>query len=417
MYYYLVRKMRKRIEYQHTLRNGLRIVNIQDDSDILMMGFAIGVGARDENTREYGMAHLLEHMLFKGTKKRSSLNIINRIETIGGDFNAYTTKEDTFVYISLPKDYAFRGINMLCDIVSNSQFPDEELAKEKVVIKDEINTYRDSPSELIFDEIENQVFAKSPIGHFILGSERSLDFISRDALMRFYKKHYRADNMVLFILGKIDFDKTVSQVEYLLSDLSISTDYIRKKSDLSINPTHIIHRKSTFQHHYLLATKAYDMKDSRKDALSILSNILGGNSMNSRLNLSLRERNGLVYNVDSAYTAFTDTGIFSINFACAKENSAKALDLVYKELDDIRHNSISAKSLDIAKRQQKGHLMMAMDNRENVFLALGKNYLYHNKFDTMEQIFDRIDRVTIDDISNVAQEIFNKDNFYTLLYK
>lgn len=396
-------------------KNGMRIIHKKDNSLITMIGIAIGVGSRDETIHEHGVAHCIEHMLFKGTRKRNSTQIINRIESIGGELNAYTSKEETIVYASVPKEFSFRAIDILFDIVTNSKFPEEELKKEKTVILDEINIYKDSPSELIYDEYENMLFKSSSIGHYILGTEKSVKNINYKKLNNFYKKYYYTENMVLFIYGDIDFDKVKDMIDYHSTTTSqnIPTKRISTDKDFIF---HKVKRKGTYQSHIVLGKKAYSMYDDRKNALSLLTNILGGNSMNSRLNFILREKFGLVYNIEASYTPYTDTGIFTINLGTSKENKKNAIFLIKEELSNIIEYGLSENEIEKAKIQQKGQLKLAIDNRENIFLSMGKTFLYFDKILTTNSLFEKIDRISVEEVNAVAKEILDWDTMSSLIY-
>ena len=402
----------------YKLNNGLRIVYKEDRNALVtMIGYAVRVGSRNESQREHGIAHCLEHMLFKGTKKRSNINIINRIESVGGELNAYTTKEETVIYAFVPKEYGFRTVNILTDIVTNSVFPKTELEKEKVVIIDEIDSYKDSPSEQIYDDFENMLFSKSNLGHYILGTEKSVNSITSDSLMKFFKKHYQPNNMVLFLHGNIDFSLVISQVEYLFSSSYPSFTHNVINCNHNTNAVARIRNKKTHQNHIILGRTAYSMYDDRKNTLSLLTNILGGNSMNSRLNMLLREQEGLVYSIDAMYTQYSDTGIFNISWGCAKENTRKTIDIINSELLYLSSNGITEDELNKAKIQQKGQLKLVADSRESMFLSMGKSVLYFDKVYTVEEMFSKIDSIKIEDINGVAREILNPQSMSRLIYR
>lgn len=403
----------------HKLNNGLRVVYKKDSNAIVtMVGYIVRVGSRNESSMEYGIAHCLEHMLFKGTKKRSNINIINRIEAIGGELNAYTTKEETVIYSVVPKEFSFRAVNILTDIVTNSVFPESELEKEKIVIIDEINSYKDSPSEQIYDDFENILFANSKLGHYILGSEKSVRNVTSYKLNKFYKKYYRPDNMLLFICGNVEFDQILSQLEYMFKDsicpinnlIFDANQYTQKNVSKTRN-------KKTHQNHITMGRIAYSMYDDRKNALSLLTNILGGNSMNSRLNMLLREKEGLVYDVYASYVQYSDTGLFNISWGCAKENTQRTLDIIENELTQLSTIGISKEELIKAKIQQKGQLKLAVDSRENLFLSLGKSSLYFDKAYSLDDLFPKIDSITLEEINAVAKEILDPKSMSRLIYR
>ncbi len=413
------------MKYQiHTTKSGLQLVYKEEDSPVTYAGFGIKVGSRHEKPRSHGIAHFVEHMLFKGTKSHNSLQIIRRMEEVGAELNAFTEKEATFVYSILPQQHFRRAFNLLADIVRNSYFPEEELKKEKEVIIDEINSYRDSPSELIFDEFENILFKSHPLGHNILGSEGSVSNISSAMGRRFMDEHYRADKMIFFVQGKIDFLELVEQAEYHFDKnctTPISNCSIGGSGSLEIPkriefPMQVRRRRNTYQRHLLIGTYAYSMHDKRRTTLTLLNNILGGPAMNSRLNLSLRENNGLVYNVESNYIPYSDTGLLNIYLGTAPRNVEKAIGLVHEELDKLCQTKLSENELIKAKRQLKGQLCVSSDSRESCFIALGKSIMNYGKYDSQETIFKRIDQICSEEIQAVAQDLLCPDKLLTLTY-
>lgn len=381
------------------------------------MGFAVRVGTRDETLASYGLAHLVEHMLFKGTYRRSSTNIINRAEEVGAELNAYTTKEETFIYAALPSQYWKRIFNLLADVVLHSRFPEEELEKEKVVIIDEINSYKDSPCELIYDEFENMLFKKTPLGHNILGSEQSVRRISSRMGRNFMKKYYRPDNMIFFLSGDVDEQELIRLAEETFQGIDCS-EPIEHSPIVSehYTPTLKRKRKDTYQYHVLMGNTAYSMHQPERIGLSLLLNILGGPGMNSKLNMALRERNGLVYNVESVYTAYSDGGMLSIYYACARENAEKARTLVEEELRKLIDSPIGEDELMSAKRQVKGQLLIAEDSRENATLSFAKSILHYGKQDSLDSILKRIDNLKSSDLQDLARKKLQPSDMTTLIY-
>ena len=341
--------------FSHILPNGLRIVHLPSASPVSYCGFAVNAGTRDEEMDEFGLAHFVEHMIFKGTEKRKSWHILNRMENVGGELNAYTTKEETFVYSIFMEEHFRRAFELLSDLVFHSQFPEQEIEKEVDVILDEINSYEDSPSELIFDEFENLLFDGHALGHNILGDEQSLLGFGSESGKSFMRRFYAPENMVFFSMGRIPFKKIVQMAESTLSDID--------------------------QAHVLIGGRAYSMHDEKRLPLFLLNNLLGGPGMNNRLNVSLREKNGLVYNVESNVTSYTDTGLASIYFGTDPKNKEKAIRLVYKELAKLREVKLTATQLAAAKKQVIGQLGVSGDNREGLFLGLGKSFLHYNRYD------------------------------------
>ncbi|MCD8264729.1 MAG: insulinase family protein [Tannerellaceae bacterium] len=402
--------------FSHTLPNGLRIIHLVVDSPVSYCGFAINAGARDEQPHECGLAHFVEHMLFKGTSKRKSWHILNRMENVGGELNAYTTKEDTFVYSVFMEEHYNRAFELLADLVFNSQFPQPEIEKEIDVILDEISSYEDSPSELIFDEFENLVFAGHPLGHHILGSEQTLENFTSASGRSFVDRFYTPANMVFFSMGRKDFDKIIKLAEKYVSCYPKSNLIKDRKKPAVILPVNKQVEKDTHQTHVLLGGRGYSMHDERRISLFLLNNMLGGPGMNSRLNLALRERHGLAYNVEANLTSYTDSGLATIYFGTDPKNMKKALRLVNNELDRFCSSLLSPAYFAAAKKQVKGQLGVASDNKEGLFLGLGKSFLQYNRYDTLEEMFAKIDTITVTDIRKAAIDIFSPDKLFSLIY-
>ncbi len=401
---------------------GLKYVYRQLSSEVVYLGYAIKVGTRHESLKQQGIAHFIEHLLFKGTLQRSSKEIIQEIEGVGGELNAFTTKEETIIYCIAPKEYCARAIDLLTDIVQCSQFPEEELKKEKGVVIEEIYSYEDSPSELIFDEFENLLFRGHCLGHNILGTEASVQRLGRKHCLDFYQKYYRLDNMVFFAQGDFEESKLNNLLSESLTKYQVASNdkQISKQSCQNPEPNEVRQvqrRKGTHQAHILLGSLAYPQKDKRRLALSLLVNILGGGSLNSRLNTILREERGLVYQVEANYTAYSDTGIVTIYLACAKDVQKEAVRLVEKELDKLVQEPISEEQLALAKRQFIGQLTISTENREHIFLSMGKSFLHYNKVETFEELKKRIELISAEELHTIAREIFVKETFSRLIYK
>lgn len=400
----------------HTLSNGLRMIHLPANSPVSYCGFAINAGTRDEKSDEFGLAHFVEHMLFKGTEKRKSWHILNRMENVGGELNAYTTKEDTFVYSIFMEEHFGRAFELLTDLVFHSQFPGHEIEKEVDVILDEINSYKDSPSELIYDEFENLLFNGHALGHNILGDEASLlSFISASGLS-FTQRYYVPKNMVFFSMGRMDTKKIVRLAENTLGNIDFPMQANGRKAPDYILPQNKRIHKDTYQSHVLIGGRSYSMYDDKRVVLFLLNNLLGGPGMNSRLNLSLREKHGLVYNVESSITSYTDTGFASIYFGTDPKNTDKALSLVQKELKRLREDKLTTAQLAAAKKQLTGQIGVSGDNKESLFLGLGKSFLHYNRYDTIPEVLAKIERVTADDMLEVANEIFSPERLSSLIY-
>lgn len=403
--------------FSHILPNGLRIVHLPSDSPVSYCGFAVNAGTRDEEAHEFGLAHFVEHMLFKGTEKRKAFHILNRMENVGGELNAYTTKEETFVYSVFMEEHYARAFELMADLMFNSRFPEQEIEKEVDVIIDEINSYEDSPSELIFDEFENQLFDGHALGHNILGDEKSLLTFNSASGISFMQRFYAPENMVFFSMGRTDFRKILKWVEGTLSCISFPVAPRNRVAPGVIPPVLRQVHKETHQTHVLIGGRAYSMHDEKRLPLFLLNNILGGPGMNNRLNVSLREKHGLVYNVESNVTSYTDTGLASIYFGTDPKNRTKAIQLVYKELEKFRDVKLSASQLAAAKKQVIGQLGVSGDNKEGLFLGLGKSFLHYNRYENLPEVFAKVEKLTAEEILEVANEVFAPEDLFTLVYE
>lgn len=411
----------------YTLDNGLRIIHLPSDSKVVYCGYQINAGTRNEEPGEEGLAHFCEHVTFKGTERRKAWHILNCLESVGGDLNAYTNKEGTVYYSAILKEHIARAVDLLSDIVFHSVYPQAEIDKEVEVICDEIESYNDSPAELIYDEFENILFKGSPLGHNILGTaEQVRRFTTEDAL-RFTQKLYRPDNAIFFAYGDIDFKKLVKLIGRALAD-SVGN----KKSVSSVKSVGlenypsvgeeiagqtIVMQKNTHQAHVMIGTRAYDVNDDRRMPLYLLNNMLGGPGMNAKLNLALREHNGLVYTVESTMVSYGDTGTWSIYFGCDEHDVKRCLRLVRKELDKFMQKPLSDAQLKAAKKQIKGQIGVACDNRENFALDFGKSFLHYGWEKNVDRLYEQVDEITAAQIQAVAQELFDKDRLTTLIFK
>jgi predicted Zn-dependent peptidase len=399
-----------------TLKNGIKVVHQQVDSPVAHFGVIVNTGSRDELPDEQGMAHFIEHTLFKGTRSRKAYQIINRIEDVGGELNAYTTKEETAIYATFLNEYYARSVELISDIVLNASFPAKEIELEKEVVIEEINSYNDSPSELIYDEFEELIFNGHPIARNILGTPETVRAFNRNNIKQFIKKNYHTNQMVICSVGKLSPKKFEQLVIRYFEGLPEKNHAVPRLPFSGYKPGNIETTKDTFQSHCIVGAEAYHIDHPMRLPLVLLNNILGGSSMNSRLNMSLREKNGLVYNVEANYTPYTDTGIFTVYFGTERNNLYKANDLVMKEFKTLRSQKMNPKALVRAKRQLIGQLAIANENREDLLLTLGRSYLYFNKIDSLETLIAKIDGITDTDIYNVANEILRTENLSKLIF-
>lgn len=402
---------------QHTLSNGLRIIQVPSPTPVAYCGFAIDAGTRDETSGEQGMAHFVEHLIFKGTTKRKAWHILNRMERVGGDLNAFTNKEETIIYTAFLAEHFARAVELLADIVFHSTFPKNEIAKEVDVILDEIQSYEDSPSDLIFDDFENLIFKGHSLGRNILGDPNLLKTFGSDDALNWTRRFYKPSNMVFFFYGNVDFRHLVRCVEKYVGEIPDSKaeklyvplpDYLPERR--------VIHR-DTHQAHVMIGCRSYDAHNEKRTGLYLLNNILGGPGMNSRLNIALREHRGLVYSVESNLTSYTDTGVFSIYFGCDPKDVDTCLTLVEKELKRLCMARLTDSQLAATKKQIIGQIAVASDNFENLALDMGKTFLHYNRYESQEEVFQRIEALSADCLMEVANEIFDEHRRSVLIYQ
>ena len=408
----------------YTLDNGLRIIHLPSDSQVVYCGYQINAGTRNEEPGEEGLAHFCEHVTFKGTERRKAWHILNCLESVGGDLNAYTNKEGTVYYSAILKEHIARAVDLLSDIVFHSVYPQAEIDKEVEVICDEIESYNDSPAELIYDEFENILFKGSPLGHNILGTAEQVRAFKTEDALRFTQKLYRPDNAIFFAYGDIDFKKLVRLLQRALADDESVVNLAEEKLPKNypsvgdgIAGQTIVMQKNTHQAHVMIGTWAYDVNDDRRMPLYLLNNMLGGPGMNAKLNLALREHNGLVYTVESTMVSYGDTGTWSIYFGCDEHDVKRCLRLVRKELDKFMQKPLSDAQLKAAKKQIKGQIGVACDNRENFALDFGKSFLHYGWEKNVDRLYEQVDEITAAQIQAVAQELFDKNRLTTLIFK
>lgn len=403
-----------------TLANGLRVIHEPLAAQVVYCGYGIYAGTRDEMGGNEGLAHFCEHTTFKGTAHRSASNILNSLESVGGDLNAFTNKENTFYHAAVMKKDVARAVDLLTDLVFHATYPQNEIEKEVEVICDEIESYNDSPSELIYDEFDNLVFAGTPLGHNVLGTaERVRSFTTADAL-QFTAAHYRPGNMVFFLSGDVDFGWLVRRLERLTSDLPPSPLHVSTPQESRLpayEPQEIAVRRNTHQVHFITGCRTFSAFSNRKPALWLLTNILGGTGMNARLNLALRERNGLVYTVESFFGLYQDTGVWTTYFGCDESDLRKCRRLMRHEFDKLMDKPLSATALQTAKRQMYGQLGIAADNRESNILAVARLYLKYGWLKSIEWQREHIEAVTAEDIRQLAQDMLQEQHLTTLIFR
>lgn len=385
------------------------------DSEVVYCGYAINAGARHELAGEEGLAHFCEHMTFKGTETRSALQVINTLERLGGEMNAYTAKEETVYYAAVLKQHFRKAVELLTDIVFHSTYPQQEIEKEVEVVCDEIDSYRDSPADLIYDEFENKVFQGSSLGHNVLGTKESVRSFTTEDCLRFTRRQYLPGKMVFYVVGNMEFKQLINYLIRLLSKANSTGTYdhlpapVAQSSCKSKEVTTSYH-----QSHVMLGTTFSADIERWRIPLYIVNNILGGPAMNSRFNLSLRERRGLVYTVESLMTTYTDTIMWSVYFGSDKADANRCLRLIKSELQRLRRKPMTVSALNSAKRQLKGQVALAMENRENFAIDMAKQYLHRGTLRSNERLFKQIDAVTPDDIHQLLNEVLAEDKLIML---
>jgi len=423
--------------YTHTLDCGLRIISAPSPTDVVYCGIAVDVGTRDELPHESGLAHFTEHLTFKGTPRRRSWHILNRMETVGGDLNAYTGKEETVYYSTFLKEHFSRAIDLLIDITFSSTFPQHEMDKEVEVVIDEIESYNDTPSELIFDEFESMIFKGHPLGRNILGQAEVLRKMRSEDVQQFARRHYVPSKMVLFVYGNIPMSRIIREAEKAIGKVSgfqdskfqvsrVQPQNLRTSEphnlrtsvpqDLITGET-VTRQKDTHQAHVMIGTRGLSLQDPRHLSLYVLNNILGGPGMNSRLNLALRERNGLVYTVESSLTTYTDTGLWGVYFGCDPHDVKRCLHLVRKELQRLTDAPLTSSALAAYKRQIIGQLGISYDAFESVAIGMGKRYLHYGTIQSREKLIQQIQELTPEMLHQTAQDIFQQERLTTLIYQ
>ena len=412
--------------FYHNLPNGVQIVHRKTSSPVVYVGIMVGAGTRHELPSENGMAHYIEHCVFKGTEHYTARQIINHIEGIGGEINAYTTKEETTFYAATLRNHFRTTLHLLADMVLRPTFNKKETDKEVTVILDEIESYNDSPSELIYDDFENMIFEGSSLAMPILGTKKTLRRISKspDIALNWMQQHYRPERMVLFVLGNVTTQQVIAAAEKELlasspianSEASHSPQGVQYPIAAPAASNTRIYKRHTHQTHVMLGSYAYPIGHPKQLTMFLLNNILGGSSMSSRLYLSLREKYGLVYNIDSQAVPLSDTGYWNIYLACEPQYKDQCLELCHKELQTLRDLRLTSSQLQRALRQLEGQLAISAENQENNSLAMAKQMLYHHHAPAWQETFAKVLQITPAQLQEVANEVFAPEKIYTLLY-
>jgi predicted Zn-dependent peptidase len=401
---------------QHKLSNGIRLVHRLTYSQVAHCAITINVGSRDEQKNEEGIAHFIEHCLFKGTQKRKNFQILSRIDGVGGELNAFTTKEETCIYASFLNNYHERVLELFSDIVFHSIFPEKELEKEKIAVIDEINSYEDNPSELIFDEFDNLVFGRNGLGHYTLGTPKQVNEFTPDKIKQFIKRTFSTDSIVISTIGDIDFEKWVKLCEKYFGAVKTEAQPLHRTIPKNYKPKEKLVNRNTYQSHVLIGNVAYSYNNKNKITLSLLNNMVGGPAMNSRLNMKIREKFGFTYSIESNYTAYSDTGLFVVYAATDSKYIDKTIKLIRNELDFFANKELSPSALKFAKQQLIGQLAIQYESNQNEVISMGKSILNFDRIDSLRVTNKEIEKITSKQLVDVAQEIFQKESYSQLKY-
>jgi predicted Zn-dependent peptidase len=403
--------------YTYTLSNGIRVVHQPMAREVVHCGLLIGAGSRDEQKQEHGLAHFLEHCLFKGTSHRKTFHILSRLDAVGGELNAFTAKEETWIHASVLKHHLERAIELMADISFHATFPAREIEKEKAVILDEINSYLDSPADMVFEEYDQLFFGSHPLGRSILGSESSLGKFRQSHLRHFRTRIMHPDHLVFTCAGPADPKKLQYYLEKHFGVHRLERTPLRRRRHTPGPAVSRTVQKDIHQVHYVLGFPAYAYPDAKRPALTLISNILGGPGLNNRLSLNVREKYGFAYHIDATYAPFTDAGIFSVYLGTDRQHLRRSQALIWKELDAFRKKKLSDKTLREAKLQLSGQIALSQDNGNSTMFNLGKSLLLFDRIDTLEEVYARIDAITATEILEVANEIFDQNKMVELVYE
>ena len=399
------------------LPNGIRIIHKQiSNTKIAHVGIMLDIGSRDETPGEQGIAHFWEHMAFKGTKKRKSFHIINRLDSLGGELNAYTTREKICFYASVLDNHLDKAVELLADITFNSTFPEKEIEKERMVILEEMAMYRDTPEDAIQDDFDELVFHNHPLGSNILGTIETVNSFKQNDFKEFLKKNLNTERIILSSVGNYSAKKLKRMAEKYLQDVPHKNHTPERNYFTPTSPIVQTIEKPITQAHVALGRTSYSLKDEHRIPFFLLINILGGPSMNSRLNLSLREKHGFVYGIDASYTPYIETGSLAIYFATDPKNLKKSLRLIDKEFDLLKKNPLGHMQLHKAKQQLKGQLAMSEENNNAMMLMMAKSILDLNRVPDINELFDKIDQASAEHLMELARQNFNKDEMSQLTF-
>ncbi len=401
--------------YTYTLPNGIRCIHRKTQSSVAHCGLIVGSGTRDERGGEFGLAHFTEHGLFKGTQHRKAYQVNCRLENLGGELNAYTTKEDTTIHATTLKGDFRKAVELISDVSFHSTFPNHEMDREREVIYDEINTYKDSPAEMIYDNFEDMLFAGSELGHNILGCKRDLRRLNGDSIRSFIERTYTTDQMVFSSIGGVSYARAEEIANRYFGDFAPSSREFERVIPQLIEPFNRVEGHRTHQTHSIIGCRAYSIMETKRLPLALLINILGGPSANSLLNVLIREKHGLTYNIEASYTLYSDSGMVSIYFSCEDANYDRVLELIHCEVDKLRTTLLTPRQLSMAKRQFMAQLAISMESNEGYMLGAGKGFLLHGAIDTVEESYKKVAALTAEQIRDVACDVMR--DFSMLTYR
>lgn len=405
------------MEYNvHTLRNGIRVLQVPSASSIAHACILINSGSRDEKESQMGLAHFIEHLIFKRTEKRSTSQILNRLESVGADLNAYTTKEYTCIHASFLYSYLDRTLELFNDIVFHSVFPEDEIEKEKGVVLDEISSYIDQPEEAINDDFEDLLYAGHSLGRNILGQPSTVSNLTRKDVKQFIADHYKTDQIVIGVLGNYTFEKVIKISEKYFDSLSSANAHIQRLSPIANSSFHVVEKKPISQAHCMMGQMTYSMHHPYKTGLLLMNNMLGGNGMSSMLNLQIREKYGIAYTIESNYSPLTDTGIFALYFGTDQEKVERATRLIYKEFAKLRDKKLTAVQLHRAKNKFIGQIALGEENRIGLIISMAKSLLDYDRIDSLETVFQKIRDVSAEEMSEIANEVLNPEKISSLTF-
>ncbi|CAI8351952.1 MAG: putative zinc protease [Flavobacteriales bacterium UBA4585] len=400
-----------------TLENGLQCAFQAQRSSVAHVVVAVRAGARDELDDQQGLAHFLEHNLFKGTSKRKAYHILSRLDDVGGELNAYTTKEETIIHASFLKTDFRRALELLYDVLANSTFPEKELEKEKEVIKDEISSYKDSPGESIFDDFEDHIFRGDPLGRNILGTPESVDGLSRADILEFQSRTYTADRIKLAVVGPFGSERVERTVAELFAGFQFAHSNWENTFKGEGQPGRVVENLAQFQDHYMMGWRTCGIHGHDRRSLSLLNNILGGPAMNSRLGLNIREKHGIAYNIESYLNLYSDVGMMGIYLGCDPQQTEKAAALVAREVAKLRETKLGTLQMSKAKKQFLGQMAMSEDNGLNSAVGAARALLHFGRVNDFETVASKIQAITAQQLQDVANAYLVPDKAFELIYK